>query len=362
MILTRKRVLLAITLILLFSLVGMLLVDAADTTLNNNSGDTNATFFITGEQTLVINGFDLTPLSLTLPATIDSISIAVDTAIPGASVTAVVYQDPNGGSPVDATLAGQTSVNITGPGVFTAIFPTPVQITAPVVWVGFYLPVNFRFLADQSGSSVLTYWGWTSGGTFDLSNLSSASVLGPANGTAPVNLNMSGIARITAQITGGTAAAGTPIVTLQGTPGAIAQVQSTANVDLSVLRVYPPACDTLYWDSADVGVSYRGSIDVRCTAIWPGYAPAAPLGYERKQLYYDLTFYDDNGNSMTGVLPLPVTHCIQANAEDIDRAVVALAYGSPRVFEILPTLRVGNLICAEVWRSGGLSYLVPTST
>jgi hypothetical protein len=54
-----------------------------------------------------------------------------------------------------------------------------------------------------------------------------------------------------------------------------------------------------------------------------------------------------------------VSHCIQANAEDIDRAVIGLAYGSPRVFEILPTLRVGNMICAEVWRSGGLSYLVP---
>jgi hypothetical protein len=279
-------------------------------------------------------------------------------------VTVVVYQDANGGSPVDATLMGQTSVNINSGGVFTAVFPTPVQITAPVVWVGFYLPVNFKFLADKSGSSVLTYWGWTPGGTFDLSKLSSASVLGPANGTAPVNLNLNGIARITAEITGGsgtiTTTPGTVVTLVGGTPGAVStQIVSSANVDMSVLRVYPPACDTLFWDSADIGVSFQGTISSRCTAIWTGYAPAAPLGYERKQLYYDLTFYDDSGNVVTNVLPLPVTHCIQANAADIDRAVLALAYGSPRVFEILPTLRVGNLICAEVWRNGGLSYLVP---
>jgi hypothetical protein len=359
--LTKKWLLLVAALIAMLALSATL-VDAGNVVLNNNSGDASATFFITGEQTLVINGFDLSPLGLALPATIDKVSIAVDTAVPGATVTAVVYEDANGGSPVDATLAGQAQVSINGSGVFTATFPTPITVNAPVVWVGFYLPVNFRFLADQSGSSVLTYWAWTPGGTFDLSKLSSASVLGPANGTAPVNLNMNGVARITAEITGGTGSGtpGTIVPTVgAGTPGAISQVVATGNVDTSMLRVYPPACDTLFWDSADVGVSYQGSIDVRCTAIWPGYAPSAPLGYNRQHLYYDLTFYDNKGNALTGKLALPVTHCIQANAADIDRAVVALAYGSPRVFEILPTLRVGNLICAEVWRSGGLSYLVP---
>ena len=51
-------------------------------------------------------------LGLGLPATIDKVSIAVDTPVPGAAVTVVVYQDANGGSPVDATLIGQASVNI----------------------------------------------------------------------------------------------------------------------------------------------------------------------------------------------------------------------------------------------------------
>jgi hypothetical protein len=362
----RKLVILLVIAILLLVL-STFAVTAGNRVLSNNSGDASAPFFITGEQTLVINGFDLTPLALGLPATIDKISIQVDTPVPGAAVTAVVYQDANGGSPVDATLVGQTSVNIVQPGLFTVTFPTPVTVNAPVVWIGFYLPVNFKFQADQSGTSVLTYWAWTPGSTFDLSKLSTASVLGPANGTSPINLDMKGIARITGEITG-SGVAPTTIPLTPGTPGAAGApgvvttiVSATSNEDLSVLRVYPPACDTLLWDSSDVGITFSGAISVRCTAIWPGYAPAAPLGYERKHLYYDLTFYDDKGNVITGSLPQPVTHCILANAADIDRAIVGLASGSPRRFETLTTLRTGNLICAEVYKSGGLSYFVPTA-
>ncbi|MEO8611629.1 MAG: hypothetical protein ABI690_27265 [Chloroflexota bacterium] len=360
-----RKLLIVLVLAVLMLLLSTFAVTAGNRVLSNNSGDASAPFFVTGEQTLVINGFDLTPLALGLPATIDKISIQVDTPVPGAAVTAVVYQDANGGSPVDATLIGQQSVNIVQPGLFTVTFATPIQVTAPVVWIGFYLPVNFKFQADQSGTSVLTYWAWTSGSTFDLSKLSTAGVLGPANGTSPVSLDMKGIARITGEITGSGVAPttipltpGTPGVS--GAPGVITTIVAPASSeDLSVLRVFPPACDTLLWDSADVGITYNGSISVRCTAIWPGYAPAAPLGYERKQLYYDLTFYNDKGNVITGSLPQPVTHCILANAEDIDRAVIGLAWGSPRTFEILTTLRVGNLICAEVYKSGGLSYFVP---
>lgn len=363
----RKVAILAVIAVLILAMsLSTFVVTAGNRVLSNNSGDASAPFFVTGEQTLVINGFDLTPLALGLPATIDKISIQVDTPVPGAAVTAVVYQDSNGGSPVDATLIGQTSVNILQPGLFTVTFPTPITVNAPVVWIGFYLPVNFKFQADQSGSSVLTYWAWTPNSTFDLSKLSTAAVLGPANGTSPVSLDMKGIARITGEITGSgiapttiplTPGTGTPV---SGTPGAVTTIVSSASSeDLSVLRVFPPACDTLLWDSSDVGITFNGSISVRCTAIWPGYAPAAPLGYERKQLYYDLTFYDDHGNVITGSLPQPVTHCIIANPADIDRAVVGLAWGSPRRFEILTTLRTGNLICAEVYKSGGLSYFVP---
>ncbi|GIL12448.1 MAG: hypothetical protein BroJett038_11680 [Chloroflexota bacterium] len=341
----------------------LLLVDAGDRVLSNNRGDESATWFITGEPTLVMNGFDLTPLNLPLPAVIDRVSLAVQTAVPGATVEVVVYQDANGGSPADAVLAGRTQVVINQPGVFTVTFPTPVSITQPVVWIGFYLPVDFVFLADKSGTSVLTYWAWTPGGRFDVANLASAQVLGPADGTAPVNINMGGIARITAEISSvvaGTPQTVTPGATpLPGTPGpVITQIIPVESVDLSVLGPYSPACETLYKDDEDIKITFRGELNIVCQAIWPGYAPPSPLGFSRKELLYDLMFFDANG-VITGRLPEAVTHCIQANPVDIDMAVVGAAYGAPRRWELLPTLRVGNFICAEVWQGGNLSYFIP---
>jgi hypothetical protein len=76
-------------------------------------------------------------------------------------------------------------------------------------------------------------------------------------------------------------------------------------------------------------------------------------------MYYDITFYNDKGQPISDPLTIPVTHCIQANPADLDRAIVGIASGSPRSFKILPTLRVGNLVCAEIDHSGGISYFVP---
>ncbi len=351
-----KTLLILVVLVLVLSL-SVFFVDAGERVLSNNSGDTSSTWYITGEQTLVMNGFDLTPLGLSFPATIDKASITVETPV-SSTVDVVVYQDANGGSPIDATLAGRTQVTITQSGVYTVTFPTPITITQPVVWVGFYLPVDFRFLADKSGSSVLTYWAWTPGNRFDLTNLANAQVLGPANGTAPVNLNMQGIARITAEIS--SAGPGVPTLAPATTPvTGSGQIPAPSDARLSVLKVYPPACETLFWDTEDVGISFRGGIEPRCTAIWPGYAPAAPLGYIRKQLYYDITFYNNKGQPQNTALSLPVTHCIQTSPEDINNAVIGLATGSPRTFKILPTLRAGNLVCAEINQSGGISYFIP---
>lgn len=352
--------------LLVVSLSFALTAQAGQRVLNLNSGDASAPFTVQGEPSLIINGFDLTPLGLTFPATIDRVSIAVSAAPAGTSVTAVVYQDPNGGSPTDATLAGQFTTNVSQTGVFTAVFPTPVQVNAPVVWVGFYLPVNFSFLADRSGSSVLSYWAWSPGTTFDLNRLSSASVLGPANGTTPVNLNMGGIARITAEISGAaggaTAGPGTPTA-VSGTPipGRATQIPAVGNEPMNVMRFFPPACDTLSWDTEDIGISYNGSISVRCTAIWNGYAPPAPSGYQRLQLYYDITFYDNDGDPITTKLDIPVTHCMKPNPADVNGAIIGIASGVPRTWEVLPTLRIGELVCAEIYKSGGLSYLVPVA-
>ncbi|MBI5671495.1 MAG: hypothetical protein HZC41_26180 [Chloroflexi bacterium] len=367
----RQYLLLPGVAILVLVLIPLLGVQAGDRVLSNNQGDASTSWFITGEPTLVMNGFDLTPLGLQLPAVIDRVSIAVDTPVATTPVDVVVYQDANGGSPVDAVLAGQTQVTINQTGVVTVTFPTPVTVTQPVVWIGFYLPVDFKFLADTSGTSVLTYWAWTPGGRFNLANLASAQVLGPADGTAPVNIDMQGIARITGEISSAAAGSVTPgtltitplpTISVSGTPATAAPVITqiaAAGADLSVLRTYAPACDTLSWDTADVGVTFRGGLSPTCTAIWPGYAPPSPLGFARRQLLYDVTFYNTRGAPITGQLPAPVTHCIRANPADIDLAVIGAAYGSPRRWELLPTLRIGDLICAEVRQGGNLSYFIP---
>ena len=110
---------------------------AGDTLLSNNSGDGNAVFFIEGESSVVINGFDLTPLDLALPVALDSVSISVNTAVPGSSIEMLVYQDANGGSPVDATLVYQQSVTLEQIGINRIELSQAAIITEPVVWVGF---------------------------------------------------------------------------------------------------------------------------------------------------------------------------------------------------------------------------------
>ncbi|PJF41662.1 MAG: hypothetical protein CUN54_00595 [Phototrophicales bacterium] len=360
--------------------------------LSNNSGDTSTVWFISGEPSLVMNGFDLTPVGIQLPAAVDKVSIAVNAPVPGAQSEVVIYQDANGGSPIDATLVGRTTVNITQSGTFVANFNPPVIITQPVVWVGFYLPVDFEFLADTSGTSVLTYWAWTPGGTFDLANLSSAQVFGPADGSGPVNLDLGGVARITAEISTDQDRDGIPDTfdncstvfnpSQRDTSGdSIGDAcdpvnptgaepapettplitQTTGNgssaPDLSVLRTYA-GCETLSRDIEDIEISLHDSIDIHCQEIWPGFAPSSPSGFERKQLLYDISIFDENG-----VVPVrlatPVTHCIRPNPSDAASTLaVGLASGVPRRWQILPSERFGDLVCAEIPSGGNLSYFV----
>lgn len=330
---------------LLCLLIGGTAVYAGDTTLSQNSGSGNAPFFISGEPSLVINGFDLNAIGIARPAVIDRVSIAVRTPVAGTPVDVVVYQDANGGSPADATLAGTTQVTIDSAGTYTAVFPTPVTVTQPVVWVGFYLPVDFSFLADTSGTSVLTWWAWTPGGRFDLNKLGSASVLGPGDGTAPVNINMNGKARITLEITGagGSATAGTT-----GT--------NVSAADPAVLATYP-LCSALLWDTADEQISYQDRINLHCQEVPLWEAPPVPSGYTLKGAVYDVVAFGANGTTPPR-WEVRITHCIHPAAEDIDRAVIGSAYGSPRVWNILPSARVGDLICAEVRYPGNLAYFV----
>jgi hypothetical protein len=327
-------------------LLPLLPVGAGEQTLSVNGNDQNAIWFISGEASLVMNGFDLGAAGVTLPATIDRVSIAVNTATPGVPIDVMIYQDANGGSPVDSTLAGRTQVDITQAGTFAVTFPSPVTVTQPAVWVGFYLPVDFRFLADTSGSSVLTYWAWTPSGRFDVTNLASAQVLGPADGSAPVNIDMGGKARITIEITGAGASAAPPIV----------QTVGSANVNLAVLQTFPE-CQALSWDTDDEYTSYLDNLNVHCREVASYLSPPNPQGYVRRGPLYDVQFYQQSG-IVSGRLSIAVTHCIRPAAEDLERAVIGNAYGSPRMWRILPTQRFGDRVCAEIRRGGNLAYFV----
>ncbi len=332
---------------------------AGDVILNVNSGTDSTVWFVSGEASLVMNGFDLTPLNLQLPAAIDRVSIEVNTPVPGASIDLLIYEDANGGSPIDARLVSQNQVNIGASGTFTYDFATPVNINQPVVWIGFYLPVDFRFLADTSGSSVLTYWAWTPGGRFNVNDLSSAQILGPADGSAPVNINLNGKARISAEITSASSSGFAGTVSTNS-EGMIVQQLGGSQVNFNIMQPYLEGqCDTVYRDKDDLGITYNGRLDVHCKRVWEGYAPASPLNYDRRQLLYEVTIYDDRGHVMSNWLDQPITHCISPNPEDMDTAVIGLAYGAPQTWEILPTLRYGNLVCAEIGRSGLLSYFIP---
>lgn len=337
-------------------------VHANTVVLNNNSGSDSTIWFITGEPSLVMNGFDLGPLGLNFPVSVSSVSISVETPIPNTPIDVVVYQDSTGGSPIDATLVGRTQVQINQAGTFTARFEEPVQVNAPVVWVGFYLPIDFEFRADTSGTSVLTYWAWQPGGTFDLADLPSAGVFGPANGSAPVNLDMGGVARITAELTTdgtqpATGVSATTTTVQRDDDDRIVQVVGSSSVNLSPMVPYTN-CENVYRDVLDISVTYRNAVRFFCQLDNIRFSPATPEGYSRRGLLYDVYAFGLQSPG-TDRMPFPVTHCIRPAEADLNRAVIGLGYGAPRQWEILPSVRFGEIVCAELHYTGFVSYFVP---
>ena len=348
---------------------------AGNYTLTNNTDSRNSVFYISGEQTLVMNGFDLQPRNIPRPTSLDHVSIDVVTPVPNSPIELVIYQDADGGDPINATLLGRQTVYINDSGVFTATFNPPLSITAPVIWVGFYLPPGFEFNADRSGSSVLTYWAWTPNSTFDLSNLRSAQVFGPGNGATPVEINMGGIARITAELITSDnipQTTATPAPVTSNTPGRlnappkdtigrIVQAVGDPSTSLAPMIAYPLAsgCQLLYYDSQDVGINLHSSIFPACKTAPISLSPAAPAGYRiRGNVTYDVTYYGIPSPN-TNPPDFPVTHCLNLAGSELDQAVLGVAHGTPHQWEILPTIRFGNMVCADVYHAGPITYFVP---
>lgn len=343
-------------------------VKAGTITLSNNLGDTSSSFFVDGEATLVMNGFDLEALNVGSSAVIDVVTIAVQQAVPDAPVQVVIYEDANGGSPVDATLVSQTQVFIETGGTAFITLPEPVTVNASVIWVGFYLPVGFRFFGDNSGSSVLSYWAWTPSSTFNLGDLSSAAVLGPADGSDPVQINMSGVARITAEITPSNSAGFSGDgENIEGIPIGI-QIEGSA-ADLSILDNYDYCGDRLLFDPQDITISARDRFSLHCRADLGSFSPgtfinqdelpAVVSSYERRGFFYEVFVNGETASGSSEELIIPVTHCLRPEQGEVPTAVIGVAYGAPRQWEMLPTVRYGEWVCAEVTHQGFLSYFVP---
>lgn len=354
-------------LMLVFALM-VLPAAAGDTALNNNSGDGNAVFYIEGEPSVVINGFDLTPLGLSLPVALDAISISVATPAPGSSIDLLVYQDANGGSPIDATLVHREQVAIAQAGLNRIELSQVAIITQPVVWVGFYLPVGFEFYADTSGSSVLTYWAWTPGGAFDVTLLSAAAVFGPGDGSEPVNIAMDGVARISAELrTAETEeiASGIPVGR---------QIVTDVGADTSPLRTYDN-CGALLYDTADIEISAGSSFTIDCVVETGFNAPAQVAHPQNQRLFlqrigalYKLSAAippELHAAGAVNTLPVPVTHCLRIPPEDLERAVIGEVRAQhtpapgPEEWNILPSVRFNDIVCAEVTVANYLSYFVP---
>lgn len=344
----------------LFGLIVLLLTapvyaQTSRVTLSNNTTLGSDLWRIEDEPSLVINGFDLTPLPIQIPALIESVSIDIFEPVPLQTVEVVVYQDQNGGSPADATLVGAYQTAIRQSGVFTAQFPEPVVVTAPVVWVGFYLPVGTEFRADTQGSSILTYWAWTPGQRFNLRDLSSAAILGPSDGTDPVNLDIGGVARITAVARTANADVDPNLLNAPGT------VQNPQEA-VEYLTNYN-GCPGVFYDTGDVNISLGSSVQPTCRQVEAWNSPNAPAGYSRFGVdfftLWDLTFFTDQGTVLSEGVSIAVTHCIAPPLDVRDEVVLGIAYGSPRRWDLLETVVFGNLACAEVTRGGNLAYFVP---
>lgn len=335
---------------------------AGDIILTHNRGGENAVFFVNDEPSLVINGFDLSPHTTRFPIALDAVSISVDRPAPGSRIDMVIYQDANGGSPVDASLVHRQSVQINRRGVQRFILNEAAIITEPVVWVGFYLPVGFRFHADTSGPSVLTYWAWAPGGTFPLDNLASAPVLGPGDGAEPVSIDMQGVARITAELR--------PLFHQEMASDAVLgnQLIAEGEQDTSLLQGYPD-CGGLLFDPEDIAITSRASFTVHCGVASEFEAPTEivhPDGHfldlQRAGHLYKLEAQIPQAQLVHGavnVMPVAVTHCIQIQAGHLEQAVIAEARGIPERWHALPSVRFEDVVCAEITTASYLSYFLP---
>ena len=157
---------LALILLLLLSISP---VAAGDIVLNINSGEESDVFWIEGEPSLVINGFDLSAYAEQMPLALDAVTLSVETPVPGGRVIVAIYEDATGGAPHDATLVYRQLASINSAGRRAHRAGKSPDLSRKVLHGSVFIcQFGFRFHADMSGESAYTWWAWTPGGTFDL--------------------------------------------------------------------------------------------------------------------------------------------------------------------------------------------------
>ena len=267
----------------------------------------------------------------------------------------MVYEDPNGGSPIDATLNNQFQISIKDRGIISFEPPSPIIVNSNIIWIGMYMPPGMEFLADNRGNKILTYWAWTPESLINLRDLSSAQILGPSDGTSPVNLDIGGVARITAT------ARSTDEITDAGVSNLEGVIEINDGASLEVFRYLKnyDGCPSLFYDIGDI-IQSNHIIGPTCRETDSWNAPRSPAGLIRRSNFrnsvYDITFFNDSGNVYTGTIPTAVTHCVAPAITELKEATLGIAYESPRRWYLLPSATFRNLACAEISRGGSLSY------
>ena len=208
----------------------------------------------------------------------------------------------------------------------------------------------------------MTYWAWAPGAAFDISSLASAPVLGPGNGADPVGIDMEGVARITAELRA-------PVHQEMKSDELLGQqLAAEGEQDTAVMAAYP-YCGDLFHDPEDIEITSASSFAVHCGVVSEFEAPTEVihpdgrlLDLQRAGHLYKLEAQIPQEQHVQGAintLPVPVTHCMSILPGDLEQAVIAEARGIPERWHALPSVRFGDMVCAEITTASYLSYFLP---
>ena len=190
-------------------------------------------------------------------------------------------------------------------------------------------------------------------------------MLGPGDGSAPVGIQMDGIARISAELR-------TPqYEEMEASLPLDQQIVANIAQDTSVLEIYD-GCGTLLYDPADTNLSRAKAFSLSCRVAYEVEAPTVVANPQNQLLDVQRTGHlyklstslreDQLVAGKTSQLPVRTTHCFRIAPGDLERAVIGEVRESQQWGErwhILPSVRFNDIVCAEVSVASYVSYFLP---